>query len=177
MFGPSIVVAGYVQSNLDSLRRAEGLPHPAHAKLTALFIRVDTAAEKRYGGAGTVMINNGSTNTNRESAISTSRNWLCVLLALGPLSPCVQAQALLRESKPIPGSVAASQSVRPAGPDSITIAYTQYLWPKVNGVATVYYLIDPASDPNAAQNIATAIGTFNADLPWCSRTSTRWPHP
>ncbi len=49
-------------------------------------------------------------------------------------------------------------------PDSLTIAYSKYLWPKVNGVATVYYVIDSASDPNATNNIQTAISTFNTDF-------------
>jgi hypothetical protein len=48
---------------------------------------------------------------------------------------------------------------------SVTIAYPQYLWPKVNGVATVYYLIDPQVDASAQANIAAAIQIFNADFP------------
>ncbi len=57
---------------------------------------------------------------------------------------------------------AAASRVRPS---SLTIAYSQYLWPKVGGIATVYYLIDPASDPNAKSKITSAIGIFNADFP------------
>jgi len=49
-------------------------------------------------------------------------------------------------------------------PDSLSIAYPQYLWPKVGGVATVYYAIDKGSDPNATPNIDAAIGIFNADF-------------
>jgi hypothetical protein len=51
-----------------------------------------------------------------------------------------------------------------AHPNSLTIAYPQYLWPKVSGVATVYYAIDSESDPNALSNIQAAISTFNADF-------------
>lgn len=51
------------------------------------------------------------------------------------------------------------------GDPSGTIAYSQYLWPKVNGVATVYYAIDPNSDPNATPKIIAAITQFNADFP------------
>jgi hypothetical protein len=68
-------------------------------------------------------------------------------------------------SKPIPGASAASASIKQGMPSSFTIAYSQYLWPKVGGVATVYYVIDPASDPNATPKINTAISTFNADFP------------
>ena len=50
-------------------------------------------------------------------------------------------------------------------PQSIGIAYPQYLWPEVAGVATVYYVIDPASDPNATSKIQTAIARSNADFP------------
>jgi hypothetical protein len=59
---------------------------------------------------------------------------------------------------------------------SLTIAYPQYLWPKVAGVATVYYVIDPASDPNATSDIQAAIHIFNADfagvIQWVPWTST-----
>ena len=50
-------------------------------------------------------------------------------------------------------------------PQSIGVAYPQYLWPQVAGVATVYYVIDPASDPNATSKIQTAIARSNADFP------------
>lgn len=39
------------------------------------------------------------------------------------------------------------------------------LWPKVGAVATVFYVIDSASDPNATSKIDAAITTFNADFP------------
>jgi hypothetical protein len=45
---------------------------------------------------------------------------------------------------------------------SMGVAYAQYLWPKVNGVATVYYVIDSGSADT--DNINTAISTFNADF-------------
>ena len=64
---------------------------------------------------------------------------------------------------------------RPGGPPSVTTAYSQYLWPKVNGVATVFYIIDPLSDPNAAPKINAAIGQFNSDfagvIKWTLRTN------
>ena len=65
-------------------------------------------------------------------------------------------------------------------PDSISIAYPSTLWPKVSGVATVYYIIDSASDPNATSKIQTAISTFNADFPgiiqWMGWTSAKGPN-
>ena len=48
-------------------------------------------------------------------------------------------------------------------PNSVGVAYSSYLWPKVAGVATVYYQIDPSTGDLA--NINTAIGQFNADFP------------
>jgi hypothetical protein len=61
--------------------------------------------------------------------------------------------------------LAAPGTARGPQPDSLSIAYSQYLWPKVKGVATVYYLIDSQSDPNATPNIQAAIATSNADFP------------
>lgn len=51
------------------------------------------------------------------------------------------------------------------GSDSMTTAYSQYLWPKVGGVATVYYAIDANSDPAATPTIDAAITQFNLDFP------------
>ena len=61
----------------------------------------------------------------------------------------------------------AARSARGANvnPSSLTIASTQDLWPQVGGVATVYYVIDPASDPSATPNINAAIAASNADFP------------
>jgi len=64
-----------------------------------------------------------------------------------------------REHRPPP---AAPARVRSYG---IGEAYGSTLWPKVNGIATVYYVIDAASAPSAAANVATALATFNADFP------------
>ena len=65
-------------------------------------------------------------------------------------------------------------------PESVTIAYSQYLWPKVSGVATVYYTIDAASDPNATSKIDSAISIFNSDFPgliqWVPWTSSDGPN-
>lgn len=62
---------------------------------------------------------------------------------------------------------------------SLAIAYAKGLWPPVIGVATVYYTIDSASDPNATPKINAAIQTFNADfmgviqwVPWTSAEGT-----
>jgi len=69
-------------------------------------------------------------------------------------------------------------------PEFLTVATPQSLWPKVNGVATVYYVnanagaMDP-TDEAANANIQTAINTFNADfsgaiqwVPWTSADGT-----
>ena len=62
------------------------------------------------------------------------------------------------------GTASASQAGAGRGP-SMTTAYSQYLWPKVSGVATVYYIIDPNSDPQATPTINAAITQFNSDFP------------
>jgi hypothetical protein len=49
-------------------------------------------------------------------------------------------------------------------PSSLTIAYPKYLWPQIDGVATVFYVIDSASDPNATSKIDSAIMKFNGDF-------------
>ncbi|MGB6830045.1 MAG: M12 family metallopeptidase [Terracidiphilus sp.] len=63
---------------------------------------------------------------------------------------------------------------------SMGIAYAQYLWPKVSGVAIVYYVIDADSDPNATPKIDTAISTFNADfaniIQWVPWTAADGPN-
>src|SRR5271154_7323558 len=63
---------------------------------------------------------------------------------------------------------------------SVGIAYKSGLWPKVAGVATVRYVIDSASDPNATPKIQTAINQFNSDFPgliqWVSCTSSDGPN-
>jgi hypothetical protein len=61
-----------------------------------------------------------------------------------------------------PAPQTAAHAARPA---SLGETYPSTLWPKVNGVATVYYAIDPQSDPSAAPNINAAIATFNGDFP------------
>lgn len=47
-------------------------------------------------------------------------------------------------------------------PDSIGIAYSQYMWPKVGSVYQIPYIIDPASGDVA--NINSAITAYNSDL-------------
>jgi uncharacterized repeat protein (TIGR02543 family) len=65
-------------------------------------------------------------------------------------------------------------------PAALGVAYSSSLWPKVSGVATVYYVIDSASDPNATPKIQTAINQFNADFPgviqWVKWTSAQGPN-
>ena len=45
---------------------------------------------------------------------------------------------------------------------SVSVATSSELWPKVSGVATVYYYIEPASGD--VSNLSTAISTFNGDF-------------
>jgi len=67
---------------------------------------------------------------------------------------------------PIMSQAAASAAKTGSGNGySMTIAYSQYLWPKVSGVATVYYIIDANSDPQATPTIDAAIAQFNSDFP------------
>jgi hypothetical protein len=77
-----------------------------------------------------------------------------------------------REHHPPPVPAAAPR-VRP---HAIGEAYASTLWPKVNGVATVYYVIDSASASSASANIATAIATFNADFPGVIHW-VKWTNP
>src|SRR5271157_3713483 len=48
------------------------------------------------------------------------------------------------------------------GIDSIGVAYSQYLWPKVGSVYEVPYIIDPASGD--LTNLNTAIAQFNSNF-------------
>ncbi len=82
-----------------------------------------------------------------------------VTLALLPLGANAQSRLLGG-----PPKSAAANVTQGAISNSLGIAYPQYLWPKVNGIATVYYNIDAASDPNATPKIMAAISTFNADF-------------
>ena len=81
----------------------------------------------------------------------------------------------------------AAQSPAPASrvhPNLATTAYPKYLWPKVAGVATVYYVnanagATDAADMAANANIAAAVGIFNADfkgviqwVPWATGDPT-----
>ncbi len=63
---------------------------------------------------------------------------------------------------------------------TLAIAYSQGLWPPVSGVATVYYTVDSASDPDATPKINAAIKTFNADfkgvIQWVPWTSADGPN-
>jgi hypothetical protein len=79
-----------------------------------------------------------------------------LMLASGAIQ---QASAEASKMLAAPGTAGGVQQ------DSLTIAYSQYLWPKVNGVATVYYVIDSQSDPNATPKIQSAISIFKADFP------------
>jgi astacin len=60
-----------------------------------------------------------------------------------------------------------------SGGNTVTIAYGQYLWPKVGGVFQVPYVIDPASGD--VTNINAAISQFNSTFPgllqWVGHTT------
>ena len=80
------------------------------------------------------------------------------------------------------GAQALSQSVSTIAPKpaSLTTADPSELWPQVAGVATVYYLIDAQSDPDATAKIEAAIAISNADFPnvlqWEPWTSADGPN-
>ncbi len=80
--------------------------------------------------------------------------------------PVYQGDIIVDHVAPImsQAAVSAAKTDNGRGP-SMTIAYSQYLWPKVNGVATVYYIIDANSDPQATPTINAAIAQFNSDFP------------
>lgn len=80
--------------------------------------------------------------------------------------PIYQGDIILDQVRPMMSRAAALADGRgPARGDSMTTAYSQYLWPKVIGVATVYYTIDADSDPQATPTINAAVAQFNADFP------------
>jgi hypothetical protein len=117
--------------------------------------------------------------------LSAHRNLLllfCVsLLALNAFSQAPPEGALPRAGVSAGLSPGVTMPAKHgAGPDSLGIAYPQYLWPKANGVATVFYQIDSASDPNATPKIQTAISTFNSDFPgiiqWVEWNSSDGPN-
>jgi hypothetical protein len=64
-------------------------------------------------------------------------------------------------------------------PDSLGEAYPSTLWPRVGGVATVYYYIEPTSGDTS--NLTTAISTFNSDfsglIQWVQLTSVSSSSP
>jgi len=103
-----------------------------------------------------------------------------IALVLGFSVLCAYSRAASNSPAPIPGASESTVAAKQIKPASLTIAYSGNLWPKVNGVATVYYIIDPASDPNATSKINAAIGIFNADFPkviqWVSWTSSDGPN-
>jgi hypothetical protein len=82
---------------------------------------------------------------------------LCAVLGSSALS-----QPEMNSAAPLSRGAGSMISARPG---SLTIAYSRYLWPPVSGVATVYYMIDENSDPNATPNINSAIHIFNTDFP------------
>jgi len=92
--------------------------------------------------------------------------------------PLIFTVAALGQGQPGPSPAAGA----PHGPKpaSIGVAYSSSLWPKVAGVATVYYVIDAASDPNATSKIQTAINQFNSDfsglIQWVLWSSSHGPN-
>lgn len=101
---------------------------------------------------------------------------ILALTALGLLPLGLSAQSKLLDGPP---KSAGASSPRSVITNTLGIAYPQYLWPKASdGVATVYYTIDAASDPAATPKINAAIKIFNADfsgviqwVPWSSSLS------
>jgi hypothetical protein len=93
---------------------------------------------------------------------------------------CVSALTVTALGQRVPAVNSALRAVLFPAPASIGVAYSSSLWPKVAGVATVYYVIDSASDPNATPKIQTAITQFNSDFPgliqWVKWTSTDGPN-
>jgi hypothetical protein len=79
-----------------------------------------------------------------------------------------------------PSRPSSRQTTARLQPGTLTIADGTNLWPQVGGVATVYYVIDSASDPNATPNINAAIAISNADfsglLQWVPWTSSDGPN-
>jgi hypothetical protein len=96
-----------------------------------------------------------------------------------------RARAILQGDMP-PGNAAPSASAGRPRPQFLTVASAQSTWPRVGGVATVYYVNANASatDPTdvaANANIQTAINTSNADFPsllqWVPWTSVEADGP
>jgi hypothetical protein len=110
---------------------------------------------------------------------------ICLFLVLGSIAIQAGAAGLhggptTRPMHPAIGHIVPAQLGTGATPFSMGIAYAKYLWPQANGVATVYYVIDANSDPNATSKIDTAISIFNADFPnviqWVAWTSSDGPN-
>ena len=101
-----------------------------------------------------------------------------IALVLGFSLGC--GYSLAASNSAIPGASESTVADKHTAPASLTIAYANDLWPKVNGVATVYYVIDPASDPAATSKINAAVGIFNADFPnviqWVPWTASDGPN-
>jgi len=95
--------------------------------------------------------------------LNSSRRFLA-LVSVSLLGLDAHSQTPLDTGKPLARSSLPAVAAGGVRPDSLTVAYSSDLWPKVVGVATVYYAIDAASDPNATMKIGTAIQTFNADF-------------
>jgi hypothetical protein len=79
------------------------------------------------------------------------------------------------------GGAAPAVRARPAvHTNGFGTPYPAGLWPKVNGVATVFYVIDAASDKNVTPRIDAAIAAFNGDFPgviqWVHWTPQQGPN-
>jgi len=96
--------------------------------------------------------------------MSISSRRILALLGVSLLALNAHAQSSANPGKPLARASLPAVATGGARPDSLTVAYSGDLWPKVVGVATVYYAIDASSDSNATAKIDTAIQTFNADF-------------
>jgi hypothetical protein len=88
----------------------------------------------------------------------------CIVLVASLLSFSGPAHPPIGAPVPLVGVTGHVSAAAVVQPNSVTMAYPQHLWPQVSGIATVYYLIDPASDPNATPNVQAAIAIFNGDF-------------
>jgi len=94
----------------------------------------------------------------------TSSRRILPLLGVSLLALNAHAQTPANAGQPLARAPLPAVAAGGATPDSLTVALPGDLWPQVKGVATVYYMIDAMSDPNATAKIDTAVQTFNADF-------------
>ena len=76
--------------------------------------------------------------------LNSSRRFLA-LVSVSLLGLDAHSQTPLDTGKPLARSSLPAVAAGGVRPDSLTVAYSSDLWPKVVGVATVYYAIDALS--------------------------------